>query len=472
MTPPKLSVEEIECFERDVSFRLPFRFGAVTLRAAPQAFLRVRIRLADGRQAWGHAAELMAPKWFDKNPALSNEENIDQLRSALKLYAGMLGSAGANTAFGHYAALYGPYLEETGADGIPALAAGFGPSLIDRAVMDALCRSEQASLADAVNANLPGIDARLTPDLQGFDIDRFLGKLRPSNIIAARHTVGLIDPLSAGDIAEAERLNDGLPETLAEIVQAYGHEWFKLKVSGEIAADIDRLTAIAAVLDASGIAYRTTLDGNEQFDDVDAVTALLDAMDEAPGLTKLRASIALLEQPIRRATALERDVGSLTQRLPVIIDESDSQIGSFLDARNCGYSGVSSKNCKGFYKALLNLARCVHWQAEGHGDFFMSGEDLTCQAGIAVQQDLALASLLGLSHVERNGHHFVDGFAGAPMAEQRRFIEAHPDIYSGADGRARLRIQNGRIAIGSLQTPGFGSSAEPDWQSMRVMMGF
>ncbi len=36
---------------------------------------------------------------------------------------------------------------------------------------------------------------------------------------------------------------------------------------------------------------------------------------------------------------------------------------------------------------------------------FLSGEDLTCQAGLAVQQDLALVSLLGLSHVERNGHH-------------------------------------------------------------------
>ena len=62
---------------------MPFRFGVVTLTRAPQAFARARIRLADGRIGDGMAAELLAPKWFDKNPALSNEDNFDQLRAAL-----------------------------------------------------------------------------------------------------------------------------------------------------------------------------------------------------------------------------------------------------------------------------------------------------------------------------------------------------------------------------------------------------
>ena len=45
----------------------------------------------------------------------------------------------------------------------------------------------------------------------------------------------------------------------------------------------------------------------------------------------------------------------------------------------------------------------------------MSAEDLTTQSGIALQQDLALATLIGATHVERNGHHYVDGMAGAPQ---------------------------------------------------------
>jgi hypothetical protein len=68
----KFCVEEISLFERDVRLRLPFRFGIVTLTEAPQAFVRARIRLETGAQAEGGAAELLAPKWFDKDPSLSN----------------------------------------------------------------------------------------------------------------------------------------------------------------------------------------------------------------------------------------------------------------------------------------------------------------------------------------------------------------------------------------------------------------
>ena len=74
----------IDMLERDVRLRMPFRFGVVTLTESPQAFARARIRLKDGREAEGAAAELLAPKWFDKNPALSNEDNYEQLRASLR----------------------------------------------------------------------------------------------------------------------------------------------------------------------------------------------------------------------------------------------------------------------------------------------------------------------------------------------------------------------------------------------------
>ena len=55
----RFSVREILFFERDVRLRMPFRFGIVTLTQAPQAFVRARIALADGRESWGAAAELL-----------------------------------------------------------------------------------------------------------------------------------------------------------------------------------------------------------------------------------------------------------------------------------------------------------------------------------------------------------------------------------------------------------------------------
>src|SRR5205814_6184393 len=98
----RFSIEEIVCFERDVKLRMPFRFGVVTLTQAPQAFVRARIRLENGKESAGAAAELLAPKWFDKNPALSNEDNFDQLRHSMSLAREAYLAEGANTAFGHF----------------------------------------------------------------------------------------------------------------------------------------------------------------------------------------------------------------------------------------------------------------------------------------------------------------------------------------------------------------------------------
>ncbi len=81
----RFSVQEIAVYERQVRLRMPFRFGIVTLTEAPQAFVRARIRLENGKEAEGGAAELLAPKWFDKDPALTNEQNFDQLRASLAL---------------------------------------------------------------------------------------------------------------------------------------------------------------------------------------------------------------------------------------------------------------------------------------------------------------------------------------------------------------------------------------------------
>jgi L-alanine-DL-glutamate epimerase-like enolase superfamily enzyme len=445
----KFAVRQIDLFQRDVRLRMPFRFGIVTLTEAPQAFARVRIRLENGAEAEGAAAEMLVPKWFDKNPALSNEENIEQLRSSLAVAKGMYGS-GANTAYGHFQAHYRDQIERAAGRDLNALVACFGPALIDRALLDALCRALGISFYEAVRRNVVGLDLP----------SGFLESLKPASHIAARHTVGLLDPITATE----QRIADGLPETLDEVIARYGHRWFKLKVGGEIRADVDRLCAIAAVLDRLG-EYHVTLDGNEQYDNVDGVLALWHRMKAEPRLRRLCAAIAFIEQPIKRQNALSADVSALAREKPVIIDESDDTLDAFARAKGLGYRGVSSKTCKGLYKSILNAARCAEW---GNG-YFMSGEDLTLQAGLAVQQDLALVSLLGITHVERNGHHYVNGMAGLPASEQDAFLQAHPDLYERSHGAVRLKITKGQLAIGSLNCAGYASGAMPDWGQMGEM---
>lgn len=469
---PRLTVAEVRACERPVRFRMPFRFGAVTLTEAPQAFVRVRVTLEDGRDAWGAAAELLAPKWFDKDPGLSNEENFEQLRAALRVAAGLYrGSRRPLTAFGHFAAHHRAQFEACAARGLNRLVASFGPALLDRAALDALCRAHRVSFYQAVQGNLPGVEVTdLTPDLRGFDLSGFLASLEPRDRIQARHTVGLVDPITRADQDPSARVSDGLPETLEEVVERYGNRFFKLKVGGDRTAGVTRLQAIAAVLDRSPRPYHATLDGNEQHEDLEGALDLWHDMARTPALARLQASILFVEQPIARGRAFEVDVRPLARLSPVIIDESDEDLDAFPRARDLGYRGVSSKACKGLYKSLLNAARCRLWNREaGEVRYFVSAEDLTTQAGLAVQQDLALASILGLDHVERNGHHYVNGMAGLPDAEQAAFLAAHPDLYARAGGVVRVRIEAGALAVGSLACEGFAVGAEPDWSAMREM---
>ncbi len=469
---PRLRVSEVRLLEGEVRLRLPFRFGVVTLTEARQAFTRVRVTLPDGRDGWGAAAEMLAPKWFDKDPALSNDDNAEQLRASLRIARGLYTEGRlAHTAFRLFADNYHFQIAQARAQGLNPLIASYGPALLDRAVLDALGRLHGVSFYDAVRGNLVGmaLDAFL-PEFAGFDTAAFLASLRPTDSLHARHTVGLVDPITAADQPAGARLADGLPQTLEEVVAAYGHTFFKLKVGGDVTADLARLTAIAGVLDRLAEPYHVTLDGNEQYETVDAGLELWRALTRAPALRRLADSILFVEQPIGRRTALLRDLGPLGQARPVIIDESDADLDAFPEARQRGYRGVSSKACKGFYKSLLNLARCAVWNGEaGAGHFFMSAEDLTTQPGLALQQDLALVSLLGLGHVERNGHHYVRGLAALPAGEQAAWLAAHPDLYTRDGDLVRLRITGGRLAIGSLAGPGFAVGAEPDWSALREM---
>ena len=465
---PKLRLVDASFHERPVRLRLPFRFGVVTLTEAPQLFVRAQVRLPDGRQGEGISAELLVPKWFDKSPELSNEDNFDQLRRSLIFARRHLVAAGANTAFGLSVAAEPSHRAQCTGAGLNGLVASFGLALLERAIIDALGRLEGTPVSTLVRENRIGVTAETAPDLASFDLDKFLGGLRPAPSIFIRHTVGLVDALTRADTA-AKRLDDGLPESLQEAIAAYGHRYFKLKVGGSIDADIERLAGIAAVLDSIAQPYFVTLDGNEQFEHIDTVIELWQRIGEDTRIARLKAAILLIEQPIARGRALSEPIHALAREVPVEIDESDADIAVFPQARALGYRGISSKSCKGFYRALLNRARVAHWNVEeGAERYFMSAEDLTTQAGVAVQQDLALATLVGAKHIERNGHQYVDGMAGAPQAEQDAFLAAHPDLYTRAkNGRARLAIRDGAVALGSLaHAPGLAVGTTPDWNAM------
>ena len=452
--PLRLAVRDIALFERAVRFARPFRFGAVVIKAASQVFVRAEIEIEGKGRSVGGSAEMMVPKWFDKRAHLSPEQTVDELRRSLAI-ASELYSAGSSfdTAFGHHASRIAAQVEACAKEDIPPLAAIFGPAEIDKAILDALLRGAGANFFDGMAANIAGIDARLAPDLASDDVARFLSQRRRRDRVAIRHTVGLDDAVEgAGGVADRDENS--------------GARYFKLKLAGNPEADAARLIRIGRELATLPYAYSVTLDANEQYADLADLRNLVDRLSSDFTLAPIAGRLLYIEQPMPRDTTRASPLGEMTN-YDFIIDEADDSYDAFVAARALGYRGISSKSCKGFYKSVINATRVAKWSA-GRETFFVSGEDLTCQAGLAVQQDLALGALIGITHTERNGHHYVDGFGDAPSDEANAFLAAHPDLYARAGNKVRLAIHDGDLLTGSLAQPGFATGVHPLWPAMQA----
>ena len=134
------------------------------MNSCPQVFVRARIRFADGSTSDGCAAEMMIPKWFDKNPALSNEDNFQQLRDALlAARAAYCADTSARTAWQHFAHHYEALLANGAAAGLNPLATGYGPALLDRAILDALLLKLGCSFAEGMKSVPYGVAKDFTP---------------------------------------------------------------------------------------------------------------------------------------------------------------------------------------------------------------------------------------------------------------------------------------------------------------------
>ena len=450
--PYRLAVKDISFFERPVTFARPFRFGAVVINATPQAFVRVEIEVEGKGRATGASAELLVPKWFDKRPQLAPDQTVDELRRSLLIARDLyLGNKGFDTAFGLHAARIVAQVEACAREDIPPLAAAYGPAEIDKAILDALLRGAGANFFDGMAANIAGVDGCLSRDLADADVSQFLAGRRRLERVAIRHTVGMDDKVEG----------EG---GVADVRENAGARYFKLKLNGDPRHDADRLTRIGRELAKLPYDYRVTLDANEQYADLAALSALVDRLERDASLRPIAQKLLYIEQPMPRDVTRQSPLGALA-RLDFIVDEADDSCEAFPIARALGYRGISSKSCKGIYKSVINATRAAKWSASGE-KCFIAGEDLTCQAGLAVQQDLALGALIGVTHAERNGHHYVDGFAETPAAEAEAFLAGHPDLYVRDDDKIRLAIHDGDLLTGSLTTPGFATSVHPDWSAM------
>ena len=217
---------------------------------------------------------MMAPKWFDKNLQLSNEDNFDQLRDVLR--TGARGLSGRPARRPARSAI---------SRGIttPSLSPPTGARLRTRC-WPATGRRWWTGRRSMRCCRCPGRFVFAAHARQSGRHRRRSGG-RPRRASTSPPCWPACDPVPRSmpgtpsgwstrspRRTSAERVNDGLPETLEEVIATYGHRYLEAEGGGRgrgrPGAGSRR---IAAVLDGLRQLDHVSLDGNEQYADAEGV---------------------------------------------------------------------------------------------------------------------------------------------------------------------------------------------------------
>jgi len=461
-----LKINAASIHQIQLKTRMPFKYGIATMTEVPMVFVRVEAEV-DGRLSSGIASDLLPPKWFTKVPDDPLDKEIaDMLRVIRHALTHAIGLE-APSAFAAWQAIYERQAAWAKSEKIAPLLAHFGTSLVERALIEAVCRAAGRPLGQALRDGTLGFDpGAIHPVLAKRSAAELLPQ-QPLPKVLARHTVGLADPLSADAIPADELLNDSLPQSLDQCIRAYGLRHFKIKINGNLDADLDRLRIVAATIEQHAPGdYAFSLDGNEQFATVAEFRSHWASLAADTKLVSFFEHLLFVEQPLHRNIALDDSVSDgfedWADQPPIIIDESDATIKSLPLALALGYAGTSHKNCKGIFKGVANACLLNARREAGHAAE-MSGEDLCNVGPVAVIQDLAVMAALGIESVERNGHHYMAGLSQFPEVTQRQVQDAHPGLYRAGDrGWPTLDIRDGQIDLRSVNSQPFGTGFELD----------
>jgi hypothetical protein len=415
---------------------------------------------AGARRGW--ASEHLPPKWFTKDPDSAFEDDIRDMVAVIEHAVAIAPGLTGATPFDLWWQLQEAQATWGEANDVPGLLSGLGSALVERALIDAACRLLGRPFAELLRDGSLGFDAaRVHPELA----DQSLEEAFPDSgtqQIAIRHTVGLADALTDDEVIDSP--GDGLPVSLEAIITRYSVTHFKIKTAGDLPVDIARLHRILALTREHGVDPWFTIDGNESMKTADHLLRWGRGLLDEAGLGEvLRERLIAVEQPFHRSIALGPEVGEALRALdlPVIIDESDDAIGTVRAAMDLGYAGGTYKGCKGVFRGLANSALVQRRGLSGRA--VLTAEDLSTLPPLTAPQDLVVAAVMGLTHIERNGHHYFGRLAPIDTGLEGALLEAHPDLYERQpDGAVRLRIEGGDVQLGSLLRSPFGLAPEPD----------
>ncbi len=430
--------------EQRIDYRTPIKFGGRVVNDVVLFNVHVEVETRDGRRATGLGSMPVGNAWGWPSASVPGDQTLDaMIQTGRKIVdaADDFNECGHPLELTHalsqdYASAADDVVESMGlAEAMPKLALLVCASPIEAAIHDAYGKVLEANSYNLLGEEFVNrdISAYLNSDFAGEYLDAYTLR-SPKPEMPLYHLVGALDPLSPGDIAN--RLNDGVAETLDEWITDDGLTHLKIKLAGDDlnwdvqrVASIDRVAAEAqAARGCSSWWY--SLDFNEKCESVQYVLDFLNRLREQapPALERVQ----YIEQPTHRDLRAnpESRMHEAAKIKPVVIDESLVDFESLLLAKEQGYSGVALKACKGQSEALLMGAA-----AQKH-NLFLCVQDLTCIGASFLHSASLAARMPTVAAIEGNGRQYCP-------AGNEPWVADYPGMFNITQGVVKTACLDG-----------------------------
>ncbi len=446
--PTDIRIVAVEIGFEEHPYRTPLKFGGVVTTHCKLMNVTLQVETSAGKRATGFGSMPLGNAWSFPSQAVSFDESMAAM---VELGQRIVAATESLDEVGHpvdlavrlepqFLALAEAVSKDQGLpEPIPKLCALVTASPVDAALHDAYGKANGVNSYDSLGPEYMTKDLGhyLTDEFEGEYLDQYTSR-QPKERMPIYHLIGALDPLTDGDIDT--RLDDGLPETLPEWIQADGLTHLKIKLNGDdLDWDVNRVCSIDEVAaktqaDRGVSEWFYSLDFNEKCQNVDYLLDFLAQVKEKRASALERS--AYIEQPTARDLKAnpENRMHRATKIRPVVIDESLQDFESLLMSRELGYSGVALKTCKGQSQALLMGAA-----AQKYG-MFLCVQDLTCPGASFLHSAGLAARIPTVTAIEGNGRQYCPG---ANVA----WRDDHPSIFD---------ITDGTVGTGCLTLAGLG----------------
>ena len=447
--PTDIAIKHVKLWFEEFKYRTPQKVHGTVVDRVTLSNVAVAVVTGDGRQAKGFGSMPLANVWAMGNPKMGYDQSLGAMK---RLTAKIATVTSYHQGYGHPVdinwALEPQYLRAADeitramglADPIPKLFTLNAASPFDAAIHDAYGKAHGVSTY-----------ATYTRDLMANDLSHYLGSefkdQYPAQYLAAKprshlplsHLVSPLDAITAADVKK--RLGDGLPETLEEWIAASGVTHLKIALTGQdVAGDVDRVERIDDAAE-DALAKRGVKQWNYSLDFEEGCPNVAYLMDFLARLKK-KAAAALrrtqyIEQPTHRDLQA-RPADTMHQAakiVPVVIDESLTDLDSLMLAKEMGYSGIAVHAGKGQTQALMMAAAAQRLK------MLVCVQDLTCPGASLVHNAGLAARLPGAGSIEASSRQYVPN---ANKGWEKRF----PGVFEVGDGR---------VAAGVISGPGLGA---------------